>query len=282
MSVGWVQQRVRVASLKEKTQQFSALGSTSFYPTYGDVTPIKRMSVKAVLFDFNGVIINDESIHAKLLEQLLLEENLRMAPQDFQTYCIGRSDRACITDLLRQRGRDVSGAELDKLIQRKAKAYAELLSQMPKLPIYPDLEDFIFKLRATPTKLAIVSGALRSEVEVVLSRINLLDVFDVIVAGDDITVSKPEPDGYLLAVQRLQALFPEMGICAENCLAIEDTFAGIEAAKRAQISVVGIAHSYPFHMMQRVANWAVDYFTDLEFDRLGIAGPTVSPYEQPV
>jgi beta-phosphoglucomutase len=82
-------------------------------------------------------------------------------------------------------------------------------------------------------------------------------------------------------VQRLQALFPESGICAENCLAIEDTFAGIEAAKRARISVVGIAHSYPFHMMQRVANWAVDYFTDLEFDRLGIAGPTVTANEQP-
>jgi hypothetical protein len=45
--------------------------------------------------------------------------------------------------------------------------------------------------------------------------------------------------------------------------------------------VVGIAHSYPFHMMQRVANWAVDYFTDLEFDRLGIAGPTVVVDEQP-
>jgi beta-phosphoglucomutase len=240
------------------------------------------MSLKAVLFDFNGVIINDESIHEKLLEQLLLEENLRMGPQDFQTYCLGRSDRACIADLLRQRGRNVTTAELDRLIQRKAQAYAQMLSQMPKLPIYPDLEDFIFKLRATPIKLAIVSGALRSEVEVVLSRINLLSVFDVIVAGDDITTSKPEPDGYLLAVQRLQSQFPTAGICAENCLAIEDTFAGIEAAKRAHISVVGIAHSYPFHMMQRVANWAVDYFTDLEFDRLGITLPSaIDPDEQP-
>ncbi len=239
------------------------------------------MSVKAVLFDFNGVIINDESIHEQLLAQLLLEENLRMGPQDFQTYCIGRSDRACIAELLQQRGRTVTPAELDQLIQRKAKAYAQLLGQMPKLPIYPDLADFVFKLQATPTKLAIVSGALRSEIEVVLARINLLEAFDVIVTGDDVSVSKPEPDGYLLAVQRLQARFPEAGICAENCLAIEDTFTGIEAAKQAHISVVGIAHSYPFHMMQRVANWAVDYFTDLEFDRLGIAEPTVIVNEPP-
>ncbi|MBE9029661.1 HAD family phosphatase [filamentous cyanobacterium LEGE 11480] len=236
------------------------------------------MSLKAVLFDFNGVIINDESLHEQLLEQLLLEENLRMGPTDFQTYCIGRSDRACIRDLLAQKGRTLTEAELDKLIQRKARAYEQMLSQMDRLPIYPDLEDFIFKLRRTPVKLAVVSGALHSEIEAVLSRINLLNVFDVIVAGDDITTSKPEPDGYLLAVQRLQTKFPDADIRAESCLAIEDTFAGIAASKRANIPVVGIAHSYPFHMMQRVANWAVDYFTDLEFDRLGLATP---PPEQP-
>ncbi|NJN49154.1 MAG: HAD family phosphatase, partial [Alkalinema sp. RL_2_19] len=187
--------------------------------------------------------------------------------------CIGRSDRACIRDLLSQKGRSVSDAELDQLIKRKARAYEQMLDQMEQLPIYPDLADFIVQLRRTPVKLAVVSGALRSEVEAVLRRINLLDIFDVIVAGDDINVSKPEPDGYLLAVQRLQEKFPDAHILAESCLAIEDTFAGIEAAKRAKIPVVGIAHSYPFHMMQRVANWAVDYFTDLELDRLGLMLP---------
>ena len=237
------------------------------------------MNLKAVLFDFNGVIINDESLHEQLLADLLLGENLRMGPNDFQTYCIGRSDRACIRDLLIQRGRSVSETELDKLIQRKAQAYQQMLNQMERLPIYPDLEDFIFQLRRTPVKLAVVSGALRLEIEAVLSRINLLDVFDVIVAGDDITVSKPEPDGYLLAVQQLQNKFPQVGISAESCLAIEDTFAGIESAKRAKIPVVGIAHSYPFHMMQRVANWAVDYFTDLELDRLGLPTPPTASSE---
>jgi beta-phosphoglucomutase len=258
-----------VTGILELQQSYTRIRKTRL------IAAIFFMSIrlKAVLFDFNGVIINDEPIHEELLEQLLLEENLRMGPKDFQTYCLGRSDRACIRDLMAQRGRTLTEAELDKLIQRKARAYAEKLGTMEKLPIYPGLEDFIFKLRATPVKLAVVSGALRSEVEVVLSRINLLNVFDTIVAGDDITVSKPEPDGYLLAVQRLQNQFPSLGVTPENCLAIEDTFAGIEAAKRAAIPVVGIAHSYPFHMMQRAANWAVDYFSDLEFDRLGLTPP---------
>jgi HAD superfamily hydrolase (TIGR01509 family) len=241
------------------------------------------MSLKAVLFDFNGVIINDEPIHEQLLEQLLLEENLRMGRNDFQTYCLGRSDRVCIRELLSQRGRVVTEAELDRLIQRKAAAYGQMLSKMEQLPIYPGLEELIAELRRASVKLAIVSGALRSEIETVLSRINLLGSFDVIVAGDDIKVSKPEPDGYLLAVQKLQECFPFAEIQAANCLAIEDTFAGIEASKRAKIPVVGIAHSYPFHMMQRVANWAVDYFMDLELDRLGITpNPPITPSEQPV
>lgn len=226
------------------------------------------MTLQAVLFDFNGVIINDEPIHAQLLEELLLEENLRMNKGDFQRLCLGRSDRACISELLAERGRIVTPRELDRLIAHKAEAYKKRLSQMDKLPIYPDLEDFIFRLQATACKLAVVSGALRSEIELVLGRINLLDRFDVIVAGDDITTSKPEPDGYLLAIERLKQKFPELGIQDKTCLAIEDTFPGLEAAKRAGIPVVGIAHTYPFHMMQRHANWAVDYFTDLELDRI--------------
>jgi beta-phosphoglucomutase len=226
------------------------------------------MTLKAVLFDFNGVIINDEPIHAQLLESLLLEENLRMNKGDFQRLCVGRSDRACISDLLKERGRLVSSQELDRLIDRKAKAYLNLLAQMDKLPIYPDLEDFIFRLQSTNCRMAVVSGALRSEIEWVLRRINLFDRFDVIVAGDDITVSKPEPDGYLLSIERLKQKFPALDLQPRDCLAIEDTFAGLEAAKRAGVQVVGIAHTYPFHMMQRRANWAVDYFTDLELDRV--------------
>ncbi|HEY9805293.1 MAG TPA: HAD family phosphatase, partial [Candidatus Obscuribacterales bacterium] len=79
---------------------------------------------------------------------------------------------------------------------------------------------------------------------------------------------KPEPDGYLLAVERLNQQHPELNLQASECLAIEDTPAGIQAAKRAGIPVVGVANTYPFHMMQRQANWAVDYLSDLELERV--------------
>lgn len=222
------------------------------------------MTLKAVLFDFNGVIINDEPLHEKLIEQILIEENLRPIPGEFQQICLGRSDRVCLTELLNRRGRVVSENYLIQLMQRKAQAYQQQLEQIEKLPIYSGLNDLIFQVRSQKLKLAIVSGAMRSEIELVLNRANLALHFPVIVAGDDITTSKPEPDGYLLAVERLNQEYPDLQLHPSECLAIEDTPAGIQAAKRAGISVVGVANTYPFHMMQRWGNWAVDYLCDLD------------------
>ncbi|MEB3336869.1 MAG: HAD family phosphatase [Leptolyngbyaceae bacterium] len=226
------------------------------------------MTLKAVLFDFNGVIIKDESIHEKLIGQLLLEENLRPRPGEYRQVCLGRSNRACLTALLTSQGRVVTDSYLAGLIARKARGYQRELEAMEKLPIYPGLEDLIYHLRSTQVKMAVVSGALRSEVELVLERTNLLPNFPVIVSGDDVLTSKPEPDGYLLAIARLNELTPDLNLQPAECLAIEDTPAGIQAAKRAGIPVVGVANTYPFHMMQRQSNWAVDYLSDLELDRI--------------
>jgi HAD superfamily hydrolase (TIGR01509 family) len=226
------------------------------------------MTLKAVLFDFNGVVINDEPIHQQLIEQILVEENLRPLSEEFRQVCLGRSDRVCLTQLLNRRGRVVSESYLVHLMQRKAQAYQQQLEKIEKLPLYPGLEDLVFQVRSQKLKLAVVSGAMHSEIELVLNRANLAPHFPVIVAGDDITTSKPEPDGYLLAVERLNSQYPDLQLQPGECLAIEDTPAGIQAAKRAGMQVVGVAITYPFQMMQRQANWAVDYLCDLELERV--------------
>lgn len=226
------------------------------------------MTLKAVLFDFNGVIINDEPIHQKLLEQILIEENLRPKPEEFRAVCLGRSDRACLAELFSRRGRVLTDAALDQLVARKSRLYLEHLNTLDPLPIYPGLTDAIYQFKTMQIPLGLVSGALREEIKAVLQRANLVDNFSVIVAGDDITTSKPEPDGYLLAVQKLNEVHSSLNLKPANCLVIEDTPAGIEAAKRAGMSVVGVANTYPYHMMQRQANWAVDYLTELELDRI--------------
>ncbi|WNZ22278.1 HAD family phosphatase [Leptolyngbya sp. NK1-12] len=226
------------------------------------------MVLKAVLFDFNGVIINDEPLHQRLLEQILIEENLRPKSEEFREVCLGRSDRVCLTELLARRGRVVTDEYLNNLIARKSRAYAEQLANLETLPSYAGLTDLIFQIRAAQLPMAVVSGAVRSEIELVLTRLELAPYFSIIVAGDDIRVSKPDPTGYLLAVERLNQRDPGLNLKPSECLAIEDTPAGIQAAKAAGMQVVGVANSYPFHMMQRQANWAVDYLSDLEFERV--------------
>ncbi|KGF72843.1 HAD family hydrolase [Neosynechococcus sphagnicola sy1] len=226
------------------------------------------MVLKAVLFDFNGVIINDERIHQSLIEQLLIEENLRPLSGEYRRICLGRSDRTCLRDLFTGRGRVVTEGMLDQLMARKAAAYLQRLSTLEKLPIYPGLSDLIFQLRAAKLTMAVVSGALRSEVELVLQRAKLASYFTLIVAGDDIPNSKPDPSGYLLAVERLAAAIPQLDLQAGECLAIEDTPAGMQAAKAAGMQVVGVANTLPLHMIQRQSNWAVDYLNDLELERI--------------
>jgi beta-phosphoglucomutase len=226
------------------------------------------MSLKAVLFDFNGVIVNDERVHEKLIEQLLIEENLRLKPGEYQEVCLGRSDRACLLDLFTQRGRVVTEAYLMQLLERKSQAYQHELASLEEVPTYPGVAALMEQIRSVPLPIGVVSGAMRSEIELVLAQMDLTQYVSIIVAGDDIKASKPEPDGYLMAVMRLNDHHPELQLQPEQCLVIEDTFAGIEAAKRAGMQVVGVANTYPYHMMQRQANWAVDYLTELEFDRV--------------
>jgi beta-phosphoglucomutase len=219
------------------------------------------MALQAVLFDFNGTIINDEPIHRQLIDDLLLSENLRPAAKSYRNICLGKTDRACLLDLFAEQGRSVNDMQLQKILVRKAQAYQQFLATLAELPIYPDLADFLEQLQSAGMQLGIVTGALRVEVETVLKQCGLLDRFQVIVTCEDVPTSKPAPDGYLLAAAQLK-------LQPRECLAIEDTFTGIKAAQAAQIPVVGIAHTYPFHMLQRRADWAVDCFADLELQRI--------------
>ena len=219
------------------------------------------MVLKAVLFDFNGVILDDEPIHETLINDLLISENLRPQPNDFNTYCLGRSDKACLTGVLGSRGRQVSDNYLNQLIQKKAIAYADRLRQIEKLPLFEGVATLIESLHQANLKIGVVSGALRDEIITVLQREGLADKISTIVGADDTPESKPNPGGYLQAVRNLN-------LSPQECLVLEDTFIGIQAAKAAKIPVVGVAHTLPFHMLQRCTNWTVDYLSELEIGRI--------------
>ena len=228
------------------------------------------MALKAAFFSFSGIIINDEDIRKTLSEQVLLAENLRPNEDDYYDVCLGKSDRACLKALLYQRGRDVNKETLDKLLQKECAIYQNWVASLEKLPIYPGLEDLIFRCRTAQIEMAVVTGVERPQVTEVLSRANLLEHFSIIVAGDDISLdgSKPSPSGYQKAIAALNEQ-TNLQLQPDECIAIEDTFSGIAAAKSAGIPVIGVAHTYPNHMLQRRATWVVDYLREINFDWIG-------------
>jgi HAD superfamily hydrolase (TIGR01509 family) len=162
----------------------------------------------------------------------------------------------------------VTEAYMTQLLTRKAQAYVLELEKLEKLPLYSGIDDVIFQIRSRDLKLGLVSDALSLEIEMVLTSAKLAEYFPVIVSGDDISSNKPNPEGYLLAVDRINQAYPELNLRPHECLVIEDTPVGIQAAKRAQMQVVGVANTYPFHMLQRQANWTIDYLIDLDLQRV--------------
>jgi beta-phosphoglucomutase len=226
------------------------------------------MTLKAIFLDFSGVILNDGAIHEQILENLLINENLRYQRGEFRKFCLGRSDRASLVDIFQRRDRFVSEGYLSLLARRKAEAYQTFLANLPQLPIYPELSKFIAKVQAMNYKIAVITGRDRSSVEFVLECAGLLTAFDTIISNDDIIGSKPSPEGYLLALAQLNNAYPDLALKPSECLSIEGSFPGIQAARQAQIQVVGLAHSYPLHIMQRLGDWAIDSLADLEWERV--------------
>ncbi|MEY3332701.1 MAG: hypothetical protein RLZZ176_1001 [Cyanobacteriota bacterium] len=93
------------------------------------------MSLKAVLFNFNGVIIKDESIHLKLIDEILVQENLQPGRVQESQASLARGDRAYFQDLLKNRGRSVTPEYMSVLLTRKAQAYLLELEKLEKLPL---------------------------------------------------------------------------------------------------------------------------------------------------
>ena len=224
--------------------------------------------LKAIFFGFHGVIINDDAIHPQLIAQLLLAENLRFDPEEYHELYAGCSDRARLTSILQTRGRFVRDEYLDGLLRQKSEGYGEWLRSHDKLSLYPGLDDLLYRIRTRQYVAAIVTGAQRADVEQVLTMTNLSDHFSLVVSASDMTASasKPAPESYLAAIDQLNLRHPDLALTPQTCLAIESCFAGIEAAKSAKIPVVGVAQTYPYHMIQRCATWAVDYLNEIDFD----------------
>ncbi|MGD1861944.1 MAG: HAD family hydrolase [Leptolyngbyaceae cyanobacterium] len=229
------------------------------------------MVLKALLLDFNGIVIRDTGLKGRLIDEILISENLRPNPEEYFEMCTERGDRSCLERLLTRRGRVTTTDFLNDLLAKLTQSYLEQLSAVDKLPLYAGLEDLLYKAKVAAFPVALTTSAAQSEVEWVLDKAQLTDKFAVKVTAADLAVEeeKPSPRSYEIAIARLNEQFPDLALKPQNCLAVEAWYPGITAAKQGGIPVVGVAHCHPYRMIQRRANWVVDYLNEIDFDWIG-------------
>ncbi|NEQ43281.1 MAG: HAD family phosphatase [Leptolyngbya sp. SIOISBB] len=234
---------------------------------------LNAMVLKALLLDFNGIVLKDTGLKGQLIDEILISENLRPNPEEYFDMCAERSDRACLDRLLTRRGRITTPEFLNDLLTQLSTRYLQQLAEISRLPIYPGLEDLLYQAKVAALPVALVTAAAQQEVDWVLDKAQLVDRFAVKIMANDLAVTeeKPSPRGYEIAIARLNEQFPELTLTPKNCLAIEAWYPGITAAKQAGIPVVGVAHCHPYRMVQRRANWVVDYLNEIDFEWIGSA-----------
>ncbi|MDY7094552.1 MAG: HAD family phosphatase [Acidobacteriota bacterium] len=202
--------------------------------------------LRAILFDFNGVLVDDEPLHFELFRKVLAEEDIELSEEDYYREYVGYDDRACFQAILEAHGRPAELPQMMRLITRKSMYYQQVIQEQG-YPFFPGAEDLIRNCSDAGLMLGVVSGALREEVEGALRQAGLLDRFKILVPADDVQASKPDPEGYQRGLQGLNSLppLPDRLIHPHEVLVLEDTPAGLEAASVLGMVTVGVAHTYP-------------------------------------
>jgi len=210
--------------------------------------------LKAVVFDFDGIIVDSEPLHCRAFQKLLEPLGAGFTWDEYVEKYMGFDDRDAFREAFRSHGLALDDEQLSRLIAAKATMFQEVAAE--GVSSYSGAVDLIRQLSGK-TPLALCSGALLSDIEPVLGMLSIPDAFDCIVTADDVSASKPDPASYLLVIQKLQQLFPSQQILPALSVAIEDTPAGISSAKGAGFKVLSVTNSYPaaeLHTADRVVD----------------------------
>ncbi len=193
--------------------------------------------IKAIVFDFDGVLVDSEPLHYRAFLRLLEPMGMGFEYRDYLADYAGFDDRDLLRTVYHQHDKPLDDTELKTLIDRKADAFEQIVSE--GIAPLPGAADFVRHASAR-LPIAIASGALARDIDLILPAIgaDLPERFETMVTADQVTRSKPDPETYRLAAQRL-------GIEPAHCLAIEDTDPGLVAAVTAGMRTIGLPNTYP-------------------------------------
>jgi len=199
---------------------------------------------EAVLFDFNGVLVDDESQHCEALQRVLADEGITLTRDQYYAQYLGLDDRTGFVEAYRRAQRTLTTELLTYLVSKKSGLYLQLVAT--SLRVVDGAPEFV-RDAGQRFRLGIVSGALRREIDHVLSKTGLADPFEIIIAAADVARCKPDPAGYIAAHQAFHAHRP---IAVDQCVVIEDSLPGLQAARAAGMACVMLTTNYPARTLE--------------------------------
>jgi len=207
------------------------------------------MHLKAVIFDFDGVIADTEPVHLGAFQKTLGGLGMKLTEEDYYANYLAYDDKTFFRRFLRDRELLHDEGLIAELIERKTAHYYDLIKG--NIEILPGVREFLGRL-AGRCRIAIGSGALRAEITDILEFAGIGGYFEVIVSAEDIENCKPAPDVYIMVLKRLNASSPAGDtISAAECLVIEDSLSGIEAALAAGMKCLAVSNSYAAQELSR-------------------------------
>jgi len=197
--------------------------------------------LRAIIFDFDGVIADTEPLHFSALRQVLAGIDIALTETEYYTDYLGFDDRGCFLAALKSHQRQASADLLAELMDRKAQAYLSAVKE--QLAIFPGVRELVQEAAAR-YPLAIASGALRNEIELILEAAGLRKAFLHITSAEDVTRGKPAPEPFLHAMAGLNRQPVQTALTPDDCLVIEDSLPGIRAARAAGMKVLAVANTH--------------------------------------
>ncbi|MBI3651436.1 MAG: HAD family phosphatase [Acidobacteria bacterium] len=219
--------------------------------------------MKAIIFDCDGILAETEPLHFAALQSVLAAENISLTNEAYLHEFLALDDRGCFTKAFAKIGRVLSKEKLAALIARKAATIEPVMQT--GLHLFPGVQDFVERAsRQFP--LAIASGALRSEIDLILHYGGLQNFFNLIVSAEDVEHGKPDPESFLKA-SRLLAEQTAKTIEPHECLVIEDSFHGIHAARSAGMICLAVTNTYSREILAE-ADMVTDTLKGLSLEKL--------------
>ena len=220
--------------------------------------------LRAVIFDFDGVITDSEVLHLRAFNKSLIPYGVEISTKDYYTNYLGFSDFDCYKILVDKGLLKIDERQIGDIIKKKSKIFEELTRTEGRT--IEGVQELLQMLEDNNIPMAICSGSLLVEIEAMLEESRLRHYFDEIVSAEQVRKGKPHPEGFLLSLKKLNKKYQPL-IAAGECIVIEDSHWGLKAGKAAGMHTVAVTNSYDAGQLN-IAEKIVSRLNELTIDEL--------------